>query len=121
MDTRCRGRNIDSLSNQKSMYHVRIDHGAAEHGKRSVESYASAHDKHKAFVFTMDSAANGNIAPWTDGLERLRDNEGYSSVEGISGGKTPITHVGYMDPIDEVNVAPGAKKRLISLVVLAND
>ena len=66
----------------------------------------------------MDSAANGNIAPWTDGLERLRDNEGYSNVVGISGGKTPITHVGYMDPIGEVNVAPGAKKGLISLVVL---
>ncbi len=26
-----------------------------------------------------------------------------------------------MEPIDEVNVAPGAKKELISLVVLAND
>ncbi len=40
---------------------------------------------------------------------------------GISGGKTHITHIGYMDPIGEVNVAPGAKKGLISLVVLAND
>ncbi len=40
---------------------------------------------------------------------------------GISGGKTPITHVGYMDPIGEANVAPGAKKGLISLVILAND
>ena len=60
-------------------------------------------------IFTLDSAANENIAPWTDGLEQLRDNEGYSSVVGISGGKTPI---------GEVNVAPGAKKGLISLVVL---
>ncbi len=42
-------------------------------------------------------------------------------VVEISAGKTPITHVGYMDPIGEVNVAPGAKKGLISLVVLAND
>ncbi len=69
----------------------------------------------------MDSAANGNIAPWTNDLVSLRDNDGYSSVVGISGEKTPIIHVGYIDPIGEVNVAPGAKKGLISLVVLPND
>ncbi len=40
---------------------------------------------------------------------------------GISGGKTSITHMGYLDPIGEVNVAPGAKKGLIRLFVLAND
>ncbi len=69
----------------------------------------------------MDSAANGNIALCTDDLEWIRDNGGYSRVVGISGGKTPITHIGYMDPIGEVNVSPGPKKGLISLVVLAND
>jgi len=86
-----------------------------------VESYASMRTKHKTYAFTLDSAANGNIAPWTDGLERVRDNGGCSSVVGISGGKTPITHIGYLDPIGEVNVGPGAKKGLISLIVLAND
>ena len=40
---------------------------------------------------------------------------------GISGGKTPITHIGYLDPIGEVNGGPGAKKGIISLIVLAND
>jgi hypothetical protein len=49
------------------------------------------------------------IVGWTDGLERIRDNCGCSSVVGISGGKSPITHIGYLDPIGEVNVAPGAK------------
>ncbi len=48
-----------------------------------------------------------------DGLERVRDNGGCSSVVGISGGKAPITHIGYLDPIGEVNVAPGAKKGLV--------
>ncbi len=75
-------------------------HGAAAHGEKRVESYASMQDRHKAFVFTMDSAANGNIAPWTDSLERLRDNNGYSSVVEIFGGKTPITHVRYMLQLD---------------------
>ncbi len=28
----------------------------------------------------------------------------------ISGGKMPISHVGYLDPIDEVNVALGSDK-----------
>ncbi len=92
-----------------------------EYGETSVESYVSMQSKHKAFVFKMDSAANANITPSTDGLDRVRDNGGYSSVVGISGGKTPLTHVGYIYPIGELNVAPEAKKGLISLVVLAND
>ncbi len=57
------GGNVDSVANQKSVHHVRIDHGAAEHVEKSVESSASMHNKQKKF--TMDSGANGNITPWT--------------------------------------------------------
>jgi hypothetical protein len=92
-----------------------------EHGDKSVESYASMRIKHKTYTFTVDSAANGNIASWVDSLERVTANGGRSSIVGISRGHTPITHIGYMNLIGEVNVVPGAKKRLISLIVLAND
>jgi hypothetical protein len=55
------GGNVENVTNQKSVYHVRLDNGA--NGEKGVVSYASMHNKHKDFVFTMDSAANGNIAP----------------------------------------------------------
>jgi hypothetical protein len=102
------GGNVDNVTNQGSVYYDRLNNGT--NGEKSVESNASMHKKRKAFIFTMDSAANGNIAPWTDGLERLRDNEGHSSVVGISGGKTRITHVGYMDPIGELLTEKERKK-----------
>ncbi len=44
------GGNINSSINQRFVYHVKIDHGTAEHGDKSVESYASIivhfHDGH---------------------------------------------------------------------------
>ncbi len=88
------------------------------HGETMVESYASMRMKHKTYAFTLDYA-NGNIAPWTDGLEQVRDNGGCSSVVEISGGKTPITHIGYLDPIGEC--CAWRKKGLINLIVLATD
>ncbi len=115
------GGNTDSVTNLSPFYDVKDEQETAVHGETTVESYASMRMKHKTYAFTLDSAANGNIASWTDGLERVRDNGGCSSAVGISGGKTPITHIGYLDPIGEMNVAPGAKKGLISLIVLAND
>ncbi len=115
------GGNTDSVTNQSPFYNVKDEQETAVHGETTVESYASMRMKHKTYTFTLDSAANGNIAPWTDGLERIRDNGGYSSVVRISGGKTPITHIGYLNPIGEVNVVPGAKKGLLSLISLAND
>jgi hypothetical protein len=115
------GDNFDSVTYQSSFYDVKIDHGAAVHEDRSVESYGSMRIKHKTHTFTLSSAANGNIAPWTDGLEWIRDNGGGSSMVVISGSKTPIMHIGYLDPIGEMNVALGAKNELISLIVLAND
>jgi hypothetical protein len=46
-----------------TFYSAKIDHGAEVHGDRSVESYASMQVRHKTCAFTIDSAANGNIAP----------------------------------------------------------
>jgi hypothetical protein len=43
------------------VYKVKIDHGTAEHGGKSVESYASMQSKHKAFIFTMNSAPNDTL------------------------------------------------------------
>ncbi len=57
------GVNVDDVTNQESVYHGRLDNGT--NGKKSAEPYASMHSKHKAFASTMDSAANGNIAPYT--------------------------------------------------------
>ncbi len=115
------GGNDASVTNQNSLYDREFEQSAVEHEQIDVEPYASMKTRYKTHTFTVDSAANGNISPWTDGLEQVRDNHGCSSVVGISGKGTPITHVGYMDPIGEENVAPGAKKGLISLTVPAND
>ncbi len=92
------GCNVYSVTNQSLVYHVRIDHGAAVHGEKSVESYASMQDKHKAFVFTMDPGCEWKHRTLEGRSGTVRDNGGYSSVVGISVGNTPITHVGYMDP-----------------------
>ncbi len=63
------GGNIDSVTNQSPFYGVKDEQETAVHGETMVESYATMRVKHKTYAFTLDSAANGNIAPWTDGLE----------------------------------------------------
>ncbi len=103
------GGNDVSVTNENGFYVRDFEKGDVEHEQIDVESYASMTTRYKTHTFTVDSAANGNISPWTDGLEHIRDNHGCSSVVGISGKGTPITHAGYMDPIGVVNVAPGAK------------
>jgi hypothetical protein len=81
------GGHSDVVTNQRSVYHVKIDHGTAGHTEKSGESYAMMQRKHKAFIFTMDPAANRNILPWrfrTGGLKRTTGNGGCSSEVRIS-------------------------------------
>ncbi len=52
-------------------------------GPRAAEIvYKSAHQAKSRILMLEDMDG-----PWTDGLERLRGNEGYSSVVRVSGGK----------------------------------
>ncbi len=57
------GGNDDSVTNKNCFYVSRIDQEAVECEKMNVETYTSMNTRHKNHIFTLDSAANGNIAP----------------------------------------------------------